>query len=100
MAHAVVYPHASSRARSSSTLSSWSSTIRIRASCSRTIARPEKALHLGDDRARLAWLREIPVAADLHCFLPVGCQRVRGERNDRNLLRRRILLQDLGGFPP
>src|SRR5881409_650745 len=70
--------------------SSWSSPIVL----------PEEALHLGDHGPWLAGLREVPVTSDFHRLLAVRRQRVRGERNDRNLARLGIVLQDLRRLPP
>src|SRR3712207_3217327 len=103
---AVRKPHASSRIRSSSTLSSWSSTIRTRAELSAgsvdsgAIAPAQEALNLRDDGARLARLRQVPVAPDLHRLLAVGGEGVRRQRDDRDVLRRGIMLEDLRRLPP
>src|SRR5687768_11073543 len=92
--------------RSSSTLSSWSSTIRMRGdeswpgAVSGGITPTQEALNLSDDGARLARLRQIPVAADLHRLLAVGRQRVRGQGDDRYVLRRRVVLEHLRRLPP
>src|SRR4029079_6901324 len=108
------YPRASSRALSTSTLSSCSSTTRIRflgscrdgvfwgafAGASVAIVAAKESLHLCDDRSRLAGLREISVTPHFVCFFPVGRQGVRRQSNDRDVFRRRIMLQDLCRLPP
>src|SRR5688572_15231253 len=80
-------------------LSSWSSTMRMHAAPSRSIALPEKALDFRDDRTRLARLREVAVAPDFHRLLAIGRQGMRRQRNDRDLVGGRILLEDLRRFP-
>src|SRR5688572_5938878 len=106
-----LYYHASSRARSSSTLSSWSSTTRMRpvssgagdeargtpVSCA--VIATEELLHFCDHGARFARLREIPVASNLHGLFPIRRQRVRSERDDRNVPRAGIVLENLRRFP-
>src|SRR5690242_1027659 len=62
---------------------------------SRSIALAQEALDLGDDGARLARLGEVAVAPDLHRLLPVARQGVRGEGDDRDLVRRRVVLEHL-----
>src|ERR1700694_1341508 len=93
------YPRASRRARRSSMLSSWSSTMRILYSGLRSIILAEEPLHLRDDCPRLARLGEVAVAADLHRLLAIGCKSVRGQRDNGNPLCRRIVLQHLRRLP-
>src|ERR687896_2581652 len=85
-----------------STLSSWSSTMRIRRAAAplAAIVLPEKLLDLAHNRLGLARLGEVAVAPDLHRFLPVRRESVRGEGDDGNVLRVGIALEHLRGFPP
>src|SRR5690348_3209655 len=101
-AHAVSYPVASNRTRSTSRLSSLSSTIRTRGARrpSPSIASTNEPLHLAHHRLGLARLGEITVASDFHRFLAIRCQCVRGERNDWDATRFRIALEHLRCFPP
>src|SRR5687768_7392844 len=92
-------PRASSRACRSSTLSWWSSTMRMRA-CLIPIATPEEPLDLRHDRARLARLREIAVAAHLHRLLPVRREGVGGERDDGDPAGLGVVLEHLRCLPP
>src|SRR3954454_6228942 len=73
--------------------------MRAGISCSSAIVLPEESLHLGDHGARLARLREIPVASHLHRLLTIRRERVGGEGDDRDLSRLRIVLQHLRRFP-
>src|SRR6476660_966741 len=59
----------------------------------------EEALHFGDDGPRLAGLGQIAVAPHFHRLLAIGCEGVRGERDDRDVARHRIVLQHLGRLP-
>src|SRR6476661_4731541 len=114
----VRYPQLSSRTFRTSMLSSWSSTTRMRdwdsgrssgsgsAPSTRVSSAgilggvlPEEPLHFGDHRAWLAGLGEIPVAADLHRLLAVGGEGVRRQRDDGDVARHRIVLEDLRGLP-
>src|SRR5687768_4886117 len=91
--------------RSSSTLSSWSSTIRIRGDASAAgeasggIAAAEEALDLGNDRARLARLGQVPIAADLHRLLAIGSEGVSCQGDDGDVLGGGVVLEDLGRLP-
>src|SRR5688572_16022566 len=95
------YPLASRRARMTSTLSSWSSTMRmrVRGDPSAAIALPEELLHLAHHGFRLAGLGEVAVAAHLHRLLTVRRERVRGERDDRDMLGVGVALEYLGRLP-
>src|SRR5438094_2309160 len=73
--------------------------MRADVSSSSPIVLPEETLHLGHHGAWLARLREITVASYFHRFLPVRRQRMRGQRNDWNLPRLRIVLQHLRRLP-
>src|SRR5258708_5134090 len=102
----VSYPPASRRARSSSTLSSWSSTIRMRAAVASfsgldrcPIRLSEESVYFRDYRARLAGLGQMPVAAHFHRLLAIRRQRVRGQCDDGNVLRGRVVLENLRGLP-
>src|SRR5215204_2861847 len=64
-----------------------------------TAGAPEEALYLGHDRARLARLRQVAVAPHLHRLLPVARQRVRRQRDDRDLVRGRVVLEHLRRLP-
>src|ERR1700720_1061192 len=86
LAPSTTYPRASSRARSSSILSSWSSTTRIRPL--RSIVLAEESLHLRDNGSRLTGLGEVSIAADLHRLLAIGRECVGGERDDGDPFRR------------
>src|SRR5690349_22077563 len=68
-------------------------------SCSSAIVLPEESLYLGDYSARLARLRQISIASDLHRLLTVRRESVSRERDDRNLSCFRIVLQHLRRFP-
>src|SRR5690349_3171834 len=59
----------------------------------------EESLHLGHDRAGLAGFREVAVAPHFHRLLTVRRERVGGERDDGDVARDGIVLEDLGGFP-
>src|SRR4029078_2134649 len=59
----------------------------------------EEALNLRYHRPRLAGLREISVASHLHRLLASRREGVCGQRDDRDLSRLRIVLQDLRCFP-
>src|SRR5690348_12931235 len=100
-ASVVSYPHDSRRARRSSTLSSWSSTMRMRADASPSpcIVLSEEALDFGYHGARFARLREIPVAPHLHRLLAIGRERVRRERDDGDRTRLGVVLQHLRRLP-
>src|SRR5437868_8191909 len=93
------YPRASRRARRSSILSSWSSTTRMRGFLLRSIVFAEESLDFSDDRPRLAWLGEVSIAADFHRLLAVRREGVRGQRDNWNGLRGRIVLEHLGRVP-
>src|SRR3954462_13452568 len=80
-------------------LSSWSSTTRILALRLGSIVFAEEPLYFSDDRPRLTGLGEVSVAADFHRLLAIGREGVRGQRDDRYLLRGRIVLEHLGGLP-
>src|SRR5580704_18212379 len=84
-------------------LSGWSSTIKMCTAPCMSLYRfslPEEALDLGDHRAGLTGLGEIAIAPDFHRLLPVRRQRVGGQRDNRNVVRRRVVLEHLCGFPP
>src|SRR5687767_10288932 len=101
VAESMIYPRASSLARRSSTLSALSSTTRIRAGWSGPIVvlATEEALYLGNHGAWLAGLCEVAVTAHLHRLFPIRREGMRGQRNDGNVLRGRIVLQHLRRFP-
>src|SRR5687767_5559240 len=103
LAESVAYPQASRRARRTSTLSSWSSTIRIRyvrsLSSGCDILLSEEPLDFRHHGARLARLREVSIASDLHRLLAVGRERVRGQRDDRDVARLGVVLEHLRRFP-
>src|SRR3982074_781727 len=80
-------------------LSSWASTMRILYRGLRSLVFAEEPLDLCDHRSRLAGLGEIAVATDLHRFFAIRCESVRGQRDDGNPLRRRIMLQHLRRLP-
>src|SRR4029434_3252639 len=71
----------------------------MRAGTSRPIVASEEPLSLGHYCSRLAWLREVPVATDFHRLLAIGRQRVSCERDDWNVIGRRVMLEDLCRFP-
>src|SRR6185437_411006 len=80
-------------------LSGWSSTTRMRLVCSSGIRPTKESLNFGDNGARLAGLGKVAVAPNLHCLLAIGRQGVSRERDDRDVPRRRVVLQHLRGLP-
>ena len=60
---------------------------------------PEEPLHFGDHGPRLTRLGEVAVASDFHGLFAIGGQRMRGQGDDRDLPRLRVVL-GAPGWPP